>query len=77
MKIFTSIWMACITFVLLVTIRIWDPVPIETLRLKMFDYLQSTKEKTKSSDIVLMDIGEQSLEMRGRGRERLIPVFAP
>jgi adenylate cyclase len=66
MKIFTSIWMACITFVLLVMIRLWDPVPIETLRLKMFDYLQSTKENTKSSDIVLMDIGEQSLEMFGQ-----------
>jgi len=65
-KLLTSTWVALLTLLILVTLRVWDPTPVETLRLKGFDYLQSTEQKSQSKDIVLLDIGEPSLEAFGQ-----------
>jgi adenylate cyclase len=65
-KLLTSTWIAAVTLLLLVTFRVWDPTPIETLRLKGFDYLQSTEQTQQSKEIVLLDIGEASLEAFGQ-----------
>ena len=65
-KFLTSTWIACITLLVLLGIRIWDPAPVETLRLKTFDYLQSLSEQRTSQDIVLLDIGEPSLDAYGQ-----------
>ena len=65
-KFLTSTWVALFTLLILVTLRVWDPAPVETLRLKGFDYLQSTEQKSQSKDIILLDIGEPSLEAFGQ-----------
>ena len=50
----------------LAVLRIKDPYPIEVLRLKGLDYYQRTQEKTKSENIVVVEIDEKSLEDRGQ-----------
>ena len=50
----------------LIILRIKDPYPIEVLRLKGLDYYQRTQEKTKSENIVVIEIDEKSLEDRGQ-----------
>ena len=65
-KLLTSTWVALVTLLLLVALRVWDPTPVETLRLKGFDYLQSTEQKQQSKEIVLLDIGEASLDAYGQ-----------
>ena len=65
-KLLTSTWVALVTLLILVTLRVWDPTPIETLRLKGFDYLQSTEQTQQSKEIVLLDIGEASLDAYGQ-----------
>ena len=50
----------------LVFLRIQDSYPIEVLRLKGLDYYQRTQEKTKSENIVVIEIDEKSLEDRGQ-----------
>jgi adenylate cyclase len=50
----------------LAVLRIKDPYPIEVLRLKGLDYYQRTQEKTKSENIVVIEIDEKSLEDRGQ-----------
>ena len=50
----------------LAILRIKDPYPIEVLRLKGLDYYQRTQEKTKSDNIVVIEIDEKSLEDRGQ-----------
>ena len=47
-------------------LRVKDPYPIEVLRLKGLDYYQRTQEKTKSENIVVIEIDEKSLEDRGQ-----------
>jgi len=51
---------------LLAYLRVSDPYPIEVLRLKGLDYYQRTQEKTKSENIVVIEIDEKSLEDRGQ-----------
>ena len=50
----------------LIALRIVDPKPIEQIRLISFDYYQTMLEKTISNEVVLLDIGEKSLEIGGQ-----------
>jgi len=60
-------WKAiAVTVLLLVSLRAFDPYPIEVIRLKGFDWLQLLDEVQRVEDIVLVDIGEQSLSDRGQ-----------
>ena len=66
MKYITTIWSSLLLLVLLVGIRVNDPTLIEQTRLNVFDqYIKSLPEK-ESKDIVLLNIGEQSLEAIGQ-----------
>lgn len=55
-----------VTVLLLVGLRALDPYPIEVIRLKGFDWLQRLDEAQQVEDIILIDIGEQSLRDRGQ-----------
>ena len=66
MKYITSIWSSIILVGLFLLIRISDPFLIEQLRLNTFDQYIKTLENTKSEQIVLLDIGEGSLEQLGQ-----------
>ena len=50
----------------LLLLRIEDPKPIEQVRLISFDYYQNMLPKTISNEVVLLDIGEKSLEIGGQ-----------
>ena len=65
-KILTHWLVAFITLSLLVFLRVQDGGLTETLRLKSFDYLQSTDAVTTSQDIVIVEIDERSIEANGQ-----------
>ena len=66
MKYLTSIWTSIVLLVLLVGVRISDPQLVEQTRLNVFDqYIQSIPEQI-SKDVVLLNIGEESLENLGQ-----------
>ncbi len=53
--------------VLLLLIRFWDPLPLQILRLKTFDYFQVLKPRTADGQpVVIVDIDERSLKMFGQ-----------
>ena len=47
-------------------LRIWDPWPVETLRLKYFDTLFSLKDPKPSDYLAIYDIDEKALEEGGQ-----------
>ena len=65
-KILTHWLVAFITLSLLVFLRVQDGGLTETLRLKSFDYLQSTDAIPTSQDIVIVEIDERSIEANGQ-----------
>ena len=66
MKYLTSIWTTILLGITLCVIRIADPQILEQFRLSIFDqYIQSIPVE-KSNDIVLINIGESSLEKYGQ-----------
>ena len=51
MKFFTSAWMVLITLLILTTVRWWDPLPVEILRLKTFDLYQVTQDQKYGENV--------------------------
>jgi adenylate cyclase len=64
-KILTSPWTALLTLALVVGIRIADPTFVESVRLRYFDTLITSKEVTVNN-IVTVDIDERSLDNYGQ-----------
>ena len=62
----TSIWSCIIVLVSLIGLRVYDPDIIEQLRVINFDYYQKAEEQVQNESIVLIDIGEKSLEQFGQ-----------
>ena len=62
----TSIWSCIIVLVGLISLRIYDPSIVEQLRVINFDYYQKTEEQVLNESIVLIDIGEKSLNTFGQ-----------
>lgn len=51
----------------LISIRIWDPLPVKLLRFQSFDLYQRTQPRTvKENQIVIVDIDESSLAQYGQ-----------
>ena len=60
-------WKAiAVTAFFLVGLRVLDPYPVEVIRLKGFDWLQRSAPVHQVDDVILVDIGEQSLKDRGQ-----------
>ena len=66
MKYITSIWACLAVFTLLLGIRIIDPEPVERIRLISFDSKITSIPEKESDQIVLINIGEKSLEKYGQ-----------
>ncbi len=64
-KILTSPWTAVITLALIVSIRIADPVFLESVRLRYFDTLITNKAPTENN-IVTVNIDEAALDKHGQ-----------
>ena len=66
MKYITSIWATLAIVILGVTIRVYDPSFLQQLRLTVFDQYITSIEETKSNDIVLLNISEETLGVHGQ-----------
>jgi adenylate cyclase len=66
MRIFTSIWMCIGLLVLLLFPRVYNVSQIEQIRLIGFDSKIQSIPETQSDQIVLLNIGEKSLEKYGQ-----------
>ena len=66
MKWLYSGWAVAITIVLLATLRVVDPTPLQSLRGQVFDSYQQLDEIKESDNIVLVNIGEKSLAKYGQ-----------
>lgn len=62
----TSTWAAVVTVVLLISLYVYNPSSIQTLQLKTFDYLIKSLPEKKSSEVVIVNIGEKSVEKYGQ-----------
>lgn len=62
---FSIIWVL-ITSLLLIFLKVQNPTFVESLRLKGFDMLLSSDEQQSSDQIVIVDIGERSIERFGQ-----------
>ena len=62
----TSIWSCIIVLIGLIGLRVSDPDIVEQLRVINFDYYQKAEEQVQNESIVLIDIGEKSLETFGQ-----------
>ncbi len=58
-------WVA-VTAVVLVALKISNPAPVENIQLKGFDALLATDEPVASDRVVIVDIGEASIERLGQ-----------
>ena len=53
--------------VVLLAIRVWDPRPLEELRLRSFDFFQTTSPRDSAvRPVVIVDIDESSLSAFGQ-----------
>jgi len=66
MKWLYSGWAVAITIVLLAALRVADPIPLQSLRSQTFDYYQQLDEVKQSNEVVVINIGERSLQQRGQ-----------
>ena len=66
MKWLYSGWAVAFTIVLLISLRVADPIPLQSLRSQTFDYLQQLDEVTQSNEVVIINIGEKSLQQWGQ-----------
>jgi len=66
MKWLLSGWAVAISVLLLTTLRVADPVPVQSLRSQTFDYYQQLDEVKKSNEVVVINIGEKSLQQWGQ-----------
>ena len=66
MKWLYSGWAVAISIVLLTALKVVDPTPLQSLRMQTFDYLQKFDEVKQSNEVVIINIGEKSLEQWGQ-----------
>ena len=66
MKLFYSGWAVVATILLLTVIKVVDPTPLQSLRLQTFDALQNLDEVKQSNEVVIINIGEKSLQQWGQ-----------
>ena len=66
MSKFTSTWAVVVSVVILLAIKIYNPVPLQTLQLKTFDLYQKFGNNYLSKSLVLVDISDTSLKLYGQ-----------
>jgi adenylate cyclase len=66
MKKLLSPWMALLTLVLMVCIRLADPAFVESVRLRYFDQLITSKESTVSEQVHVVNIDDEFIKQKGQ-----------
>jgi len=63
---FTSIWAVIVSVLILLGLKLYNPVPLQTLQLKTFDLYQKLGDNYQSKSLVLLDISNKALEKQGQ-----------
>ena len=66
MKWLYSGYAVAISIVLLTALKVADPTPVQSLRSQTFDYYQQLDEVKQSNEVVVINIGEKSLQQWGQ-----------
>ena len=61
MNKFTSTWAVVVSVIILLALKVYNPIPLQTLQLKTFDLYQKFGDNYKSKSLVLIDISDNSL----------------
>ena len=65
-KILTSPWLALLTLSLVIAVRAIDPSFVQSIRLRYFDTLITSKEQTVSKQVHVVNIDDKSIEKLGQ-----------
>jgi adenylate cyclase len=65
-KLLLSPWLALITLILLVGVRVNDPTFVESVRLRYFDTLLTSKPQTQSENIQIVNIDDETVKKYGQ-----------
>ena len=66
LRIVQSPWTALFTLALLVSIRVADPTFVESVRLRYFDQLITSKESTVSQQVQVVNIDDKTIRQKGQ-----------
>jgi adenylate cyclase len=65
-RFFTGNGIVILILLGLISLRVYDPWPVQVLRLKSWDFLQTTLPKVHSNDVVIVEIDEKSVPKYGQ-----------
>ena len=65
-KLLLSPWTALLTLFVLVAIRVADPSFIESVRLRYFDQLITSKEASVSQTVQIVNIDDETIRQKGQ-----------
>ena len=66
MKKLTSTWAVVVTVIILIGLKFYNPLPLQSLQLKTFDYYQTFGTQYDSKSLVLLDISDLALDKKGQ-----------
>ena len=66
MNKFTSTWAVVVSVIILLALKVYNPIPLQTLQLKTFDLYQKFGTNYQSKSLVLIDITFDSLSLYGQ-----------
>ena len=66
MNKFTSTWAVVVSVVILLGLKLYNPLPLQTLELKTFDLYQKFGNNYESKSLVLLDISDKALTKEGQ-----------
>ncbi len=66
MNKFTSTWAVVVSVIILLGLKVYNPLPLQTLQLKTFDLYQKFGNNYQSKSLVLIDISDDSLGIYGQ-----------
>ena len=66
MNKFTTTWAVVMSVVILLGLKIFNPVPLQTLELKTFDFYQKFGINYESKSLILLDISDKALKKEGQ-----------
>jgi len=62
----TSTWVVVVSVIILLALKLYNPIPLQTLQLKTFDLYQKFGTNYQSKSLVLLDISDEALKKQGQ-----------
>ena len=62
----TSTWAVVVSVIILLALKLYNPIPLQTLQLKTFDLYQKFGTNYQSKSLVLLDISDEALKKQGQ-----------